>query len=253
VKREVDEWEHIASRLSGDGAAFSNPLLIIGGGALVVIGGVVWWGTQDLQDLSSQEAETKIKKILRRTPAGRAALEKAKELDVKFELNEAGGGTYYDPDTDTMYIDPKTQPDLAAESYIHELQHAQQDADGRLPNAGAMSREEYTERVLDIESEALIKQYEYEDERPLLDYADPIIGEDVYEKTYDQTIESLKKTNPRMSAEEMHRQAYEAGKEELKKLYRDGTITASTNGRSYVDNAGEFWDLVNAEPSQTAM
>ncbi len=254
VKSEVDEWEQAALQLDGSGTAYSNPLIIGGGAFLIIVGGVVWWGTQDLQDLSPQEAESRIKEILSRSAAGRDAIKKAEELGVKFEIGKAGGGTYYDPDTDTMYIDPKTQPDLAAESYIHELQHAKQDAEGRLPDAGAMGRDEYTERVVDIEAEALIKEYEYENERPVLDYINDSVGEDAYQKTYNEAIKSLKGSNPQMSTEEMHKLAYEAGKEEVKKLYRDGTITASTNRQSYVDNARAYWDSVNVpQPSQTVM
>ena len=55
----------------------------------------------------------------------------------------------------------------------------------------------------------------------------------------------MKESNPQMSAEEMQKIAYEAGKEEVKKLYKDGTIITSTNKKSYVDNAGEDWDRVH--------
>jgi hypothetical protein len=249
MRREVDEWEQAALHLGDGGASFSNPLLIIGGGGLIVIGGVIWWGTRTLEDLSSEEAEARIEDILRKTPAGRDAIQKAEELGINVEVNQPGKGTFYNPENNTMYIDPKTQPDLAAESYVHELQHAKQDAEGRLPNPRELSRDEFTERVIDVESEALIKEYEYEKERPFLDIINESTGEGAYENTYNQTIESLRKSNPQMSAEEMHKLAYEAGKEEVKKLYRDGTIKASTNRKSYVDNAHGIWDQVNAPQS----
>jgi len=249
VKNEVAEWEETARQLEGSGSDYSNPLIIVGGGVLIFVGGIVWWALQDFEKLSSQEAENKIQEILKRTGAGRDAINKAEDLGVKFELGKAGKGTYYDPDTNTMFIDPKTNPDFAAESYIHELQHAQQNAEGRLPDAATIGRDEYTDRVIDIEAEALIKEYEYENERPVFDYLNKKIGEEAYEKTYRETINALKKSNPQPSAEEMHKLAYEAGKEEVKKLYRDGTIKASTNGKSYVGNAHAYWDSVNPPQS----
>jgi hypothetical protein len=256
VQREVDEWEQAALHLDGGGSAYSNPIVIIGGGALIITIGSLYlwaWTQQNLQNLSPTEAEAKIKIILGRTSAGRNALKKAEEIGIKFELSKSGQGTWYDPDTDTMYVDPNTNPDLAAESYIHELQHAQQDSERRLPDAGAMNREEYIEQVVDIEAEALIKEYEYENERPILDQIVSHPGEDVYQKTYAETLKSLQESNPEMSSVEMHKLAYEAGKEEIKKLYRNGSIITSTTQKSYVDDAGEYWDQVNIPPaSETA-
>ena len=251
VQREVDEWEKTDQELDGSNANYPTPFLVIGGGILIIVGsvGFSWWYTawsnQNLLNLTPQEVENKIKSILGNSSTGKEALKKAEKLGVKFEVGKSGKATYYNPKTNTMYIDPETQPDLAAESYIHELQHAIQDEEGSLPDASTLSREEYIDRVVDIEAEALIKEFEYENGEWFLDQVHEMPGEDIYQKTYDETMKSLKESNPQMSAEEMQKIAYEAGKEEVKKLYKDGTIITSTNKKSYVDNAGEDWDRVH--------
>lgn len=258
LQRVADTFEQEDSTAAGNLAGmpwvvFSTETpgagIIIGGG-IVIIGsafvGLLWWWEQDLEGMSTDEALEKVEGILRKTPAGREALEKAEELGVEFELSSPGDGTWYDPVTNKMYVDPSTNQDLAAQSYVHELTHAKQHANGRFPDPSSTTRDEYVEKSLECEAEALVAEFEYEKERWLLDTVMGSEAERAYWKAYRSKTKELEVSSPEMSEDDRHKLAYEAGKEQVLEHYRDGSLRTSTTGQSYVEYYGEAWDRRNA-------
>jgi hypothetical protein len=217
----------------------------IGGIGAIVIGGGFWWWNKNLEGISDNQAFDKIEGILEKTDRGRNALKTAEDLDVKFKLSKTGQGTWYDPKTNTMYIDPNTNPDLAAKGFVHELTHAKQHAENRFPDPSRTNRDEFVERAIECEAEATIAEFEYEKERWLLDYVMSSPEEEAYWEAYNDKLKALEQSQPEMSEAERHQLAYECGKDRVVDFYRDGSIVTSTTRQSYGDYYNEAWQKAN--------
>jgi WXG100 family type VII secretion target len=224
-------------------------VLLIGGLILIIGGGVaaIWWLSQNLRGLSDADAQKKVEDILNNSEIGREAVQKAKDLGVSFKLSTAGSGTYYDSSTNTIYVDPNTQPDFAASSYIHELTHAQQHTQ-QWPDVMALSRDDYVTATLTKEADAVIAEFRYEKQNGLLDFVSSPSYEQAYWNTYNQKYAELKNNDPNLAETELQRLANEAGREKLLESYRDGTIETSTTNQSYVDYYGNAWDVNHPTP-----
>lgn len=233
--------------VGGSGPNMPGLPIIIGIGALVIsgMGALVWWGSQDLEGKSNDEAYKKIADVLDNHASGRAALQRAEDLGVDFELSAAGAGTYYDSKTNTMYIDPTSHPDMAATSFIHEVTHAQQYADGQMSDVTQVTRQEYVHRLLEMEADAVIAELQYEKETFFFDIVNSPEHEKAYWETYNDKLRDLKKNAPNMTADEREHLAYEASKAKLIEYFENGHFKTSTTGQSYVDYYGEHWDEVN--------
>jgi len=245
VQREVDEWESVdgnsSFRLNSPAVL---PIVIVGGGITLVFGGVLWWAGQDLKNLSKNEAFEKLESILDNTKIGRDALKDAKDLGVSFELSKTGTGTYYDSSTNTMYIDPNTHQDFAVNSFIHELEHAKQHADGLFPDVMHVTKDEYVTKCVSLEADAVIAEFMYEKERKLFDFLNASEKEKAFWDAYNETTKRLEKTSS-LSSDEIYKLAYDAGKEKLIKLYENGSIITSTTKESYLDYYGDYWEMKN--------
>ena len=224
---------------------------VVFGGMFVVVTGIsvaalIFWCNQDLEGLSEDEAQAKLEGILKRDPAGREALQTAEELDVGMGLSSPGAGSAFHSDTNTFFIDPQTNPDLAAMTYIHEVTHARQHDDDRFPDPTAVDREQYVEAFLALEAEARIEVFRYEKERPLLDHWSSSPEEEAFWAAYDAELADVQ---PGVSEGERLESAYAAGKEAILEYYRDGSIVTSTTGESYVDYFGTAW--LHSQPGWT--
>lgn len=243
------------------------PVVIVGG-VTVAVGAFSEWSRKTLvppRDYctsdpkiifqETMEARQKLDQILGRTPAGRDALKAAQAMNVTFKLSTPGMGTWYDSATNTMYVDPTLQEDLAAEAFVHELTHARQHAQGQIPDVRSTTREEYLRGMYRIEADALIKQLEYENERPdlaaltMLGSGDPNVGL-IYRTAYAQAYAARTAQNLgslKISPAEAEEAARQAGRAALIELYENGSLRVSAPPhRSYRDEYGQAWDRAHA-------
>ena len=256
--REVDEWEHIGDTMAN--TPFALPIIIIGSvigvTGIAVVGSIFysWWMSKTIDGLTKEEARSKIEDILDNSDAGRKALAEAKRLGVQVELGQQGKGTYYDPNTEppTMYLDPLTQEDVAASSFIHELTHATQDQARELGNPTTVSKGEYIENCLRNEADAVIAELRYEKENFILDKMSHTQYEISYWEAYDQKLKELKNSGISMSSTELENIANDFGRDKILNFYRDGTITTSTTRESYVDYYSNYWEQANV-PTNSVM
>lgn len=250
IDREVMEWE--SQDQSAEYGTISPSPIIIGVG--VVIGGLIisypfvrkweeWWWSQTLQGLSTDEAYQRIMGFLDDSPIGRQAIEDARRLGVRFMLAPAGAGTYFDPNPKpgTMYIDPTTQQDASADSFIHELEHAKQ----TFPDPKTISQDEYIQQCVALEADAKIKEFLYEQQNGLLNFENNPPYEQSYWDAIKDKIAELQKVIPPMSKDAINQMAQEAGRQELIDAYMRGDLTTSTTHQSYVDYYGNGWSQRN--------
>ena len=250
VDREVTEWE--SQDQSADYGVISPSPILIG---VVIVGGIIgispvlvkieqewrkWWWSQTLQGLSSDEAYQRIMDILDNSPIGRQAIEDAKRLGLKYLLAPAGSGTYFDP-PDTIYIDPTLQQDMASDAFIHELEHAKQNAEHLLPDPRSVTQEEFIQKTIDCEADAVIKEFLYQKQNGILNDQSNPPWEQSFWNTVNEKIAELQKVTPPMSKDAINEMAMQAGRQDLIDAFMQGDITTSTTGQSYVDYYGDGW------------
>ena len=250
VDREVTEWE--SQDQSADYGSISPSPILIGAviiGGTIIVGPILgriakewnkWWWSQTLQGLSSDEAYQRIMDILDNSPIGRQAIEDAKRLGLKYLLAPAGSGTYFDP-PDTIYIDPTLQQDMASDAFIHELEHAKQNAEHLLPDPRSVTQEEFIQKTIGCEADAVIKEFLYEQQNGILNAQSNPPYEQSFWNTVNEKIAELQKVTPPMSKEAINEMAMQAGRQDLIDAYMRGDITTSTTHQSYVDYYGNAW------------
>ncbi|RAY14436.1 hypothetical protein DPM19_15885 [Actinomadura craniellae] len=188
-------------------------------------------------------------RILRETPYGREALEWVQRNGVTV-VYRRGGGSYYNPVTHTIIVDTSRSPEAQAATFIHETHHAKT---RYTPLVWGMGRAEYISAAIDEEVEATLQgiranQY-LQRIRPTGEIYD-MPYESNHDSAYTQAVyreeqARLKNEQPPLTKEEEARIGEEAARRELKRLYMDGTITGSTDGKPYPDSYGEEWDFAH--------
>lgn len=170
---------------------------------------------------------------LMKTPRGREALQSMHDNGVVLVQDENQKGAYYDPGTNTIvlgkgYDDPST--------VIHEANHAQWQAEGKVPDATEVSKDEYVSRMLDNETESETEEVYLAKERRLDgESVARSENEKAYDKAYTQAIEDGKTTD----------EADDAGRAAIKKRFADGEVVGSNSGKTYPEKYGDYWERVN--------
>ena len=99
------------------------------------------------------------------SPRGRETLQWMTDNDVTLAPAE-GSGTYYDPESNTMYIASSAD----GSSAIHEASHAQWDAEGTRADATKVSQEDYVRSQIDNEVDATTEGIYYDKEMRMRGY-----------------------------------------------------------------------------------
>jgi hypothetical protein len=119
---------------------------------------------------------------------------------------------------------------------VHEANHARYTVEGRSANANEMERDQYVAAAIDEEVDGTVQQILSAQEFRDAGYE---IGEQpaeaAYNTAYTQAIQ-----NGQTEAE-----ARRAGRAAVSDAFYNGGIVTSTNGQSYPDYYGDYWDSVN--------
>jgi type VI secretion system secreted protein VgrG len=145
--------------------------LLLGGLVGGPLGAALGYGIGTLVDIHSEStgADTGLGKevdtLVDASPVLSGKLEQAEKDGWTVQYGVAGEGTYADPNTKTIFIDPTDKGDAAvlANSLAHELGHANYETEAFIPMAG-LTRDEFikqnTYRDLRGEAEATIAELE---------------------------------------------------------------------------------------------
>ena len=169
--------------------------------------------------------------LLQSTQAGQAALATAQDHHVPVIHGTPGGGTYYDPHTNTVYLDPNsTYPaDLAI---VHEMIHAEYENTGRAADVMALPLNQYLRRMFAEEAAARLAEINHYLERGPLDTDGPNterrMGFDLYRDAYGPAYQqALQETHNEADAE---RAGHAAGRLAIVDAILDGTFVMSASG-----------------------
>ncbi|MFV0384603.1 hypothetical protein [Paracoccus sp. (in: a-proteobacteria)] len=142
---------------------------------------------------------------------------------------DPGGGSYADRTNRDIVIDPDRSATDIVRSIAHEAGHAKDNTP-----ADMSSREAYVDSALTGEGRATINNIRVQ--REIIETGGPDIGisganGETYSKIYDQAVASGD---------------FEQGAYEIGQVFKNGEHT-STNGQSYGDYYGSFYDRVTGE------
>ena len=119
---------------------------------------------------------------------------------------------------------------------VHEANHARGHGEGRSPDANKLDRDDYVTTAVNEEVNGTVEQIKAAQELREAGYD---IGEQpaeaAYDTAYDQAIQNGQTPG----------QAERAGRDAVRGEFYNGNIVTSTNGQSYPDYYGDYWDSVN--------
>ena len=175
------------------------------------------------------------------SPRGRETLQWMADNDVTLAPAE-GSGTYYDPESNTMYIASSAD----GSSAIHEASHAQWDAEGTRADATKVSQEDYVRSQIDNEVDATTEGIYYDKEMRMRGY--PIersTTEINYDTAYTEAIDAGKTPE----------EADAAGRERVREMFvagEDGAVEfeTSTTGEGYEEYYADQWQDVREDAGE---
>lgn len=180
--------------------------------------------------------------LLNATPEGRAALQYLQSKGVTIRLL-GGGGSYYSPDTGQITVDPAYTATGMAQTIIHEANHARYHKDGIGANIMTDTRADYVRRMLAEETVGTVAAIELKRRLEAQGYHTwPTPGEEQYDAAYRKAVADLRAANPAATPDQLDAAGRAAGAAAVRRCFDDGTFTASTNGQTYPDLYGGYWD-----------
>ena len=151
--------------------------------------------------------------------------------DNGITVRESSQGSWWDGSD--IYLDTSTTPLEAVRTLVHELNHAQADADGSSPDIMRDSRDDYVEGMLDEEARGVVEEILAARE---LEKAGVTMPTDISDDTYWDAYETAKK------AGRNEKQARDAAFAAVRNLFLDGTFVTSNTGDPYDEYYGDAWD-----------
>ncbi len=203
---------------------------------------------------------------LEKTSEGRRALKIQQDYHVTVSYGTPGGGTYYDPDSNTVYIDQSSQ-DSTNVLIVRGMSHAEAYQNGSSPNTAEnrtkLGRDEYVQGMLNEEANAMvagISQFKQSSKGQM----DPIaltIYNNAYNKAYTSVLNNApdagkvpwlqnppspqNRNGSDFNAFDRARQAGErAGRFAIFDALKDGGLLTH-DGEKYSNLYGNAWDYYN--------
>ncbi|TDB87482.1 hypothetical protein E1266_32660 [Actinomadura sp. 7K534] len=182
--------------------------------------------------------------VLSETRLGRTALQWVEDNGVQV-IYRAGGASYYDGDAHAFYIDTNQSPEERANTFVHEVNHAEHhDAD-----IGDLGREEFVERSIDEEVEGTVEaiQNNRQLQRNRGGNGPDTLLQREYEDAYDDAVTKARRARselglPALDDETARRAGERAGRERVEQAFANGEVVSSLDGDTYAENYGEAWD-----------
>ncbi|MEU5880331.1 hypothetical protein [Spirillospora sp. NPDC047279] len=195
----------------------------------------------------SDQEETEA--VLGETQLGRDALRWVRENGVRV-VYRAGGGSYYSSGENTFYIDTNQSPEERANTFVHEVNHAQSPD---FPDADDMEKDEFVRRSIDEETEgtveAILNNQQLQRARGPGQVPDTLLqGEyqDAYDKAIrDENAARARNQRPPLTPEQERELGQRAGTDRVRQAFQNGEVITSTDQKPYSDYYGDQWEDAN--------
>jgi hypothetical protein len=174
------------------------------------------------------DPDSQLAQQMQATAWGRETLQWLSDHDIEVVIDPKQKGAYYSDGAIVLGAGYDNAPVL-----IHEGNHAKYDDEGRHADPKKLDRTPFITAAIDEEADGLVQQILGAEE---LRRAGQAVSQQPAEDKYDAAYAAAKK-NGRSDAE-----AQQAGADAVNHSFYDGTLVASTSGKSYTEFYGEQWD-----------
>lgn len=165
------------------------------------------------------------------TESGRRTLQWLADNNIPIVVDPNTTGAYWNG---TEIVLGQGYDDAAV--VVHEANHAQATVNGESADAGTQNRDDYVTTAVNEEVDGVVDQIKAAQELRIAGYN---IGtqpaETAFDTAYTQAIQNG----------QTRAQAERAGWDAVRGEFYNGNIVTSTNGQSYPDYYGDYWDSVN--------
>jgi hypothetical protein len=186
-------------------------------------------GDVDIPD--GLDPDSELVKAMLSTERGRETLQWLADHDVPIVIDASTTGAYWDGTQIVLgdgLVDPST--------LVHEANHAKYTYEGRHADAGKLSKDDYVHDTIAEEADGTVQEIQAAQEFRDAGHDVPKQpGEDQYNEAYDNA-----KDNGASDAE-----AEQAGYDAVEQEFYNGGFVTSTNGQSYPDYYGDYWESVH--------
>lgn len=188
-----------------------------------------------------------ISAVLNQIATGRTALSLVEKYDIGIYF-EAGGGSYFNPNTNEIVLEANHEPVRAALSLVHEVTHARYLHEGSTADILADDRQTYIEKKVGEEVAGVVKSIEAKME---LEAAGVDVSELWYTLEYpyrtarETAIENARANEPDSSDASLEAIGREAGRQAVFEGFMNGKTWTSVTKESYPNYYGGDWDRVN--------
>ena len=177
------------------------------------------------------DPESDLVQMLLSTERGRQTLQWLADNDIPIVIDPNTTGAYWDG---TQIVLGENFDNAAV--VVHEANHARYDAEGRNPDATQMDRDAYVAASVDEEVDGTVQQIIAAKEFREAGYE---IGQQPAEAAYDAAYAEAIQNGQTIG------EAERAARDAVSDEFYNGGIVTSTNGQSYPDYYGDYWDSVN--------
>lgn len=191
-------------------------------------------GSDEQADIDLPEGldpDSDLVEVLRSTQRGRDTLQWLADNDIEVVVDPSQTGAYWNG---SEIVLGGGQDNAAV--FIHEANHARYTVDGRSAEATELSRDDYVRDAILEETDGVVQQViaarEFRDAGHTVPQQP---GEAAYTQAYDDAIANG--ATPEA--------ANQAGFNAVNQEFYNGGFVTSTNGQSYPDYYGAYWDSVN--------
>ncbi|MBN8226632.1 hypothetical protein JYK02_03820 [Corallococcus macrosporus] len=221
---------------------------VLGGPVGGIIGGQVGGAISDAIQASKDAAKLKeTKDVLKNSPTGAAAVKYMEDHNIPVEFAD-GGGSYWDGNK--IVIDRSQDPQEAALTLVHEINHAKATIDGPRADVQNQTRDDYVNTLLNEETRGTVDSIRAKNE--LVAAGDNVTATFPLEAEYNaaskKAIDEAKAKDPSLTEAQLREIGDKAGYDAVLNGFKTGAVVTSTNGQNYPDYYGQGWDA--AHPSR---
>ena len=191
-------------------------------------------GETDPDDVDIPEGldrDSDLVQMLLSTERGRQTLQWLADNDIPIVIDAGETGAYWNG---TEIVLGENFDNAAV--VVHEANHAQATVNGESANANEQSRDDYVTTAVNEEVDGTVEQIQAAQEFRDQGYT---IGEQPAEAAYNQAYQQAIQNGQTVA------QAERAGWNAVRDEFYNGGIVTSTNGQSYPEYYGDYWDSVN--------
>ncbi|WP_433327540.1 hypothetical protein [Spirillospora sp. CA-294931] len=192
--------------------------------------------------------KTETEAVLNETQLGRDALKWVRDNGVNV-VYRPGGGSYFSADENTFYVDTNQSPEERANTFVHEVNHAQSPDE---PDADDLEKDDYVNKSVEEETEGTVEAIQNNQQLQAKrgsGVPDTLLQQE-YEDAYDKAVKDenaarAKNNLPPLGPDGERRVGEKAGRDRVRDAFNNGEIVTSTNGKPYREYYGDAWEDAN--------